>query len=66
MRTQAGFFSLIGDGLCVGYDSGDAVSKEYKAPGKFNGGFIQFVGVTVEKTQYQDLEKQAQAAFARD
>ena len=37
MRTQAGKFTLSGDGLCVGYDSGDAVSQEYKAPGNVQG-----------------------------
>ncbi|HTX89261.1 MAG TPA: arylsulfatase [Bacteroidales bacterium] len=66
MKTQPGYFSLTGDGLCVGFDSEDAVTKEYKAPAKFKGGTIQFVGITVEKTQYQDLEKEAQSAFARD
>jgi arylsulfatase A-like enzyme len=66
MRTQPGKFTLSGDGLCVGYDSGDAVSQEYKSPGKFKGGTIQFVGVTVEKTQYLDLEKEAGAAMARE
>ena len=66
MRTQAGKFTLSGDGLCVGYDSGDAVSAQYKSPGKFQGGTILGVGVTVEKTQYLDLEREAQGAFARD
>jgi arylsulfatase len=66
MRTQAGTFTLGGDGLCVGYDNGDAVSHEYKAPGRFKGGIIVFVAVTVEKAQYLDLERQAQAAFNRD
>jgi len=66
MRTQPGKFTLSGDGLCVGYDSGDAVSQEYKTPGKFKGGTILGVGVTVEKTQYLDLEKLAAGAFARD
>ena len=60
MRTQAGAFSLVGDGLCVGYDSGDAVSQLYKAPGTFKGGTIFFVNVSVEKAQYLDLEKEAQ------
>jgi hypothetical protein len=45
--------------LCVGFDSGDAVSQQYKTPGAFKGGTIQFVGVTVEKAQYLDLEKEA-------
>jgi hypothetical protein len=32
MRTQPGKFTLSGDGLCIGYDSDDAVSQEYKSP----------------------------------
>lgn len=66
MRTQTGKFTLSGDGLCVGYDSGDAVSSLYTSPGKFQGGTIQVVGVTVEKAQYLDLEKEAQRAMSRD
>jgi arylsulfatase len=66
MKTQPGKFTLSGDGLCVGYDSGDAVSDGYKTPGEFQGGTIQFVGVTVEKGQYLDLEKLAAAAMALD
>jgi len=66
MKTQTGKFTLSGDGLCVGFDSGDAVSSEYKTPGKFKGGTILFVGVTVEQTSYEDLEMLAQAALARD
>jgi Sulfatase len=66
MKTQPGKFTLSGDGLCVGRDSGDAVSQGYQAPGEFQGGKIQFVGVTVEKTQYLDLEKLAAAAMAID
>jgi arylsulfatase A-like enzyme len=66
MKTQAGKFTLSGDGLCVGYDSGDAVSKLYKTPGKFHGGKILGVAVTTEKAEYADLEKEAQRAFSRD
>lgn len=46
MKTQIGKFTLSGDGLCVGFDSGDAVSEEYKSPGRFKGGTIFVVGVT--------------------
>jgi arylsulfatase A-like enzyme len=60
MRTQPGKFTLAGDGLCVGYDSGDAVSQQYTSPGTFKGGRIFGVGVTIEKAQYLDLEKEAQ------
>jgi arylsulfatase len=66
MRTQPGKFTLSGDGLCIGYDSGDAVSEDYTSPGKFTGGTILAVGVSVEKEQYLDLEKEAAAALARD
>jgi len=59
MRTQAGKFTLSGDGLCVGYDSGDAVSSLYKAPARFTGGTIQGVGVTVKGEPYVNLEAEA-------
>lgn len=66
MKTQPGKFTLSGDGLCIGYDSGDAVSNEYRTPGRFQGGRILGVAVTVEKSQYLDLERLAAAAFAVD
>jgi arylsulfatase len=64
MRAQVGKFTLSGDGLCIGCDSGDNVSHEYKAPGRFTGGTILGVGVDVSKDQYIDLEAKAAAAFA--
>jgi arylsulfatase len=66
MKTQPGKFTLSGDGLCIGRDSGDAVSQEYTSPGTFKGGMIHFVAVTIEKAQYLDLEKMAAAALAVD
>lgn len=59
MRTQPAKFTLSGDGLCVGYDSGDGVSELYPNPSKFSGGIIDFVAVTVEGTPYIDLEAEA-------
>jgi arylsulfatase len=59
MRTQPGKFTLSGDGLCVGYDSGDAVSSLYKAPARFTGGTIQGVGVSVKGEPYVNLEAEA-------
>ena len=56
MRTQFGKFTLSGDGLCIGFDSGDAVSEQYKSPGRFTGGEIQSVEVSVDKAAYKDLE----------
>src|SRR5262245_39175046 len=64
MKTQPGKFTLSGDGLCVGWDSGDAVSQEYKAPGRFKGGTILGVGVTTEKAQYLTLEQEARRLMA--
>jgi hypothetical protein len=66
MRAQVGKFTLGGDGLCVGYDSEDAVSEEYKGSSPFKGGTILGVAVTHEKAQYLDLETLAAGAFARD
>lgn len=63
MRTQPGKFTLSGDGLCVGYDSGDSVSQSYKTPGTFTGGEIIGVGITIEKAQYLDLEREARSKF---
>jgi arylsulfatase len=65
MKTQPGKFTLSGDGLCVGFDSGDAVSQLYRTPGTFKGGTIFAVGVTVEKAQYLDLEQEAKRALLR-
>ena len=64
MRTQPGKFTLAGDGLCVGRDSGDNVSEDYKSPGTFTGGRILGVAVNVGKDQYVNLEMKARAAFA--
>ena len=66
MRAQVGKFTLAGDGLCVGYDSADAISEEYEGPARFKGGKILGVGVTVEETRYRDLELEAKGAFAKD
>ncbi|HEY7604878.1 MAG TPA: arylsulfatase [Gaiellaceae bacterium] len=66
MRTQPGYFTLCGDGLCVGRDSADAVSKEYVSPARFKGGTILQVEVNVGDDQYLDLEKHAAAMLARE
>ena len=64
MRTQAGKFTLSGDGLCIGRDSGDNFSQEYKSPGEFTGGTILGVEVNVGKEQYVNLATKVAAAFA--
>jgi arylsulfatase len=66
MRAQVGKFTLCGDGLCVGYDSADAVSGEYTNPFPFEGGELLGVAVDVSEEQYLDLELEALAALARE
>jgi arylsulfatase len=66
MRAQVGKFTLGGDGLCIGYDSEDSVSEEYKGSSPFHGGTILGVAITHEKAQYLDLETLAAGAFAAD
>ena len=66
MRTQLAYFTLCGDGLCVGRDSSDAVTSLYEAPAPFRGGTISHVEVNVGADQYLDLEKEALAALARE
>jgi hypothetical protein len=66
MRTQQAYFTLCGDGLCVGRDSADAVSKEYTSPAPFKGGTILQVEVNVGEDRHLDLEKHAAAMIARE
>lgn len=66
IRTQPGKFTLCGDGLCVGWDSADAVSADYRAPFRFSGGRIRLVAVDVSGAPVVDLEREFQALLARD
>jgi arylsulfatase A-like enzyme len=68
IKTQPGFFSLAGEGLCVGRDSGEAVTDDYPgtSPHTFTGGAIKRVAVDVSGEPYLDLERQAQAMLARE
>jgi len=67
MRAQVGKFTLSGDGLCVGFDSADPVSRSYPPGGyAYTGGEILGVGIDVGDDVYLDLEREAAAAFARD
>jgi len=66
IRTMTGHFSLCGEGLCVGYDSGDSVSSEYKPKFEFTGGRIIKVIFDVADDAYVDVERHTAAALARD
>ena len=65
-RTQAGHYALCGEGLCIGYESGDAVSADYKGPFTFTGGKVVRVIYDVAQDAYVDAERKLAAALARD
>jgi arylsulfatase A-like enzyme len=65
-RTIASRYSLCGEGLCVGYDGGDAVSSEYGHRFPFAGGTIVKVVFDVADDAYVDVEAHLAAAMARD
>jgi len=66
MRTQIGKFTLCGDGLCVGFDSADTVSRQYTNPFPFTGGKLLAVTVDVSGESYLDLELEAAAMLSRE
>ena len=68
IKTQPGMFMLAGEGLCVGRDSGEAVTSDYPggSPHRFTGGTIKRVAVDVSGDPYVDLEREAQAMLARE
>ena len=66
IMTQPGTFALAGDGLCVGRDSGSAVSTEYRPPFAFRGGTIDRVLIDVSGEPYVDHEREVLAYLTRD
>jgi arylsulfatase len=68
IRTQPGMFSIAGEGLTVGRDSGEAVTDDYPgtAPYRFSGGTLHRVAVDVSGDPYVDLEREAAAMIARE
>jgi hypothetical protein len=68
IKTQAGKFSIAGEGLCIGRDSGEPVTDDYpgEQPWAFSGGLIRRVAVDVSGDAYIDLEREAAAMVARE
>jgi arylsulfatase A-like enzyme len=66
MKTLPMQFSLCGEGLCIGYDGGDAVSRQYTPTFQFTGGEISRVTFDVADESYQDIETRLAALMARD
>ena len=68
IHTQPGKFSIAGEGLCVGRDSGEPVTSDYpgEEPHRFSGGTINRVAVDVSGEPYVDLEREAVAMMSRE
>jgi hypothetical protein len=68
IKTQPGQFSIAGEGLCVGRDSGEPVTGDYPGdhPHAFTGGPINRVAGDVSGDPYIDLEREAAALLARE
>jgi arylsulfatase len=68
IKTQPGKFSIAGEGLCVGRDSGEAVTDDYpgSAPHGLVGATLHRVAVDVSGEPYVDLEREAVAMLARE
>jgi hypothetical protein len=68
IKTQPGMFSIAGEGLCAGRDSGEPVTGDYPGehPHTFTGGTIHRVAVDVSGDPYIDLEREAAAMLARE
>ena len=67
IRTVMGHFSLCGEGLCIGYDSGDSVSSMYTGSAfPFTDGEIAKVVFDIADDAYIDVEAHLAAAMSRD
>lgn len=66
MKTQPGKFSVAGEGLVIGRDTGDSVSGDHASPFPFTEGTIERVIVQVPSGQQIDTEAEANSIMARD
>jgi arylsulfatase len=66
LRTMSGRYSLCGEGLCIGRDSGDCVSREYGPEFPFSDGEVAKVIFDLADDQYVDVERKFAEAMARD
>jgi hypothetical protein len=66
IKTQPAFFSIAGERLCVGRDSGSPVSPDYEPPFAFTDGTIDRVVVDVSGEPYIDHEKEVLRWILKD
>ena len=70
INTQPAKFTLSGDGLCVGYDSADAITTDYpnfEEQGRFegDGATLKFVEVKVRGEARRNLKAEARRMMMR-
>lgn len=66
VRIQPAMFSGVGQGIRVGRDTGQSVSRRYSAPFRFRGGLVVDVTADVSGAAYLDLEREIARAFSHD
>jgi arylsulfatase len=66
LRTQPGKFSLAGEGLGVGRDTADPVSKQYPARFELTGLTVDHVTITLEGDHYINEDIEAHAMLVRE
>lgn len=69
MKAQTGKFTLCGDGLCVGYDSADAIADygDVEEPSNpFKGGTIKQVVISIKPLEQAIPARVLAGAFAAD
>jgi arylsulfatase A-like enzyme len=68
IKTQPGAFTIAGDGLSVGRDSGSPVTREYGENGgfPFTGGTIERVIVDVSGEEFVDHDEEVRRWLLRD
>ena len=58
--------TILGEGFCVGRDSGDPVSRQYTSKFDFGGGSTIKVIYDVGNDTYQNLENEFKVKMARE
>jgi hypothetical protein len=68
LKTQPGKFSIAGEGLNIGKDSGEPITDDYggSSPWLLTGGTIERAIIDVSGEPFVDLAREAAMAFARD
>ena len=66
IHTQPAKFTLSGDGLCIGYDSADPITKYVDEKGAFKNGRIKYVEVKVKGNPILNHKAEARRVMMRE